>query len=412
MKKSVLVGLMLLTSICLFAGTQNNYDLKIKVRVANVRSEPDLNAQVIGQVKMGDLFEALNKIGSFIEITITDKTGTAVTGYIHSGVVEVISGEETKEETKRAVHEEQEPVPAVKENVPLRDNPKEAAPAVEPSVPQNSNVRLGIRLTGGLAYLVGGDAYSNRKSYDAYWRDRAQQPGSGTSIEGGTESINWGMNWEGDVVYYLNPRLGIGIGTGFIRASEEKGQSRIVIRWPGEMRTVDRGNMFSAVPIKLGVFYSLLQGRKFNLFLNAGVGYYLARWEESEDYIAESQGNSFWKKLETKMHAGGIGFHGGLGLEYRLSRNIALVMEGFGRYARFGGFEGEYTEKYSGGTDVTEKGKLYYYEWSNNNKDYSWIELLDRDPSQINFSSPIKNARDAIIDFSGFSLRAGIKISL
>jgi len=37
---------------------------------------------------------------------------------------------------------------------------------------------------------------------------------------------------------------------------------------------------------------------------------------------------------------------------------------------------------------------------------------LDRDPSQINFSSPIKNARDAVIDFSGFSLRAGIKIYL
>ena len=63
---------------------------------------------------MGELFEALNKIESFFEITITDNTGNAVTGYIHSGVVEVITGEEAEEETEPAVREEREPIPAWK----------------------------------------------------------------------------------------------------------------------------------------------------------------------------------------------------------------------------------------------------------------------------------------------------------
>jgi hypothetical protein len=231
-------------------------------------------------------------------------------------------------------------------------------------------------------------------------------------MEGGTKSINWGMNWEADAVYDLNPRLGIGIGIGFIQVSKDKDQSRIISRWPGEIRTDDRGNTFRAIPIKLGVFYNLLHGSKINLFLNGGVGYYLATWKESEDYNSQSDGTSWLGQYETTMHSGGFGFHGGLSLEYRLFRNVALVVEGFGRYARFSEFSGEYTEKKSNGVDVKDEGKLYYYEWSYNNKDYPWIELLDRDPSEINFSSPIKNARKAVIDFSGFSFRVGIHIFL
>ena len=184
------------------------------------------------------------------------------------------------------------------------------------------------------------------------------------------------------------------------------------IRWPGEKRTISRGDSFSAVPIRLGIFYNVLQSRNLNFFLHGGVGYYLADWKELEDYESESQDSSFWKKYETTVHSGGLGFHGGLGLEYRLLGNVSLVLEGSGRYARISGFEGEYNEKSSWGTDTTDEGTLYYYEWEYNQKSYPWVELLDRDPSQINFSSPIYNARKAVIDFSGYSLQAGIKISL
>ncbi len=127
MKKIALMGLVLLTSICLFAGTQDTYVLKVKVQVANVRSEPDLNAPVIGQVKMGELFEATNRIESFFEITITDKAGNTVTGYIHSGVVNVISGGEPTEETKPAVRQERKPVAEEQSQVPTYvgdDRPK------------------------------------------------------------------------------------------------------------------------------------------------------------------------------------------------------------------------------------------------------------------------------------------------
>lgn len=364
--------------------------------MANVRFMPDQGSRIVGTASAGKILESSERIGDWFKVSLPPgQDGIKITGYIHIKMVEV-QGEAHR----------------ISKNMPIQKTQPKSAPLHETAPLQTSNSRLAFKLTGGLAHLLGGDASANRTAYSAYWRDRAQQQGSGVEIEGGTQSIHSGMNFDADVIYYLSSRLGVGIGVSYILANKGKDQSRMVIRWPGEMRTDSRGDKFSAVPIKLGVFFSLLQSHKLNLFLNAGAGYYLANWKESEDYESESQGASYWKKYETKMHSGGIGFHGGLGLEYRLFKNLFFVVEAFGRYARISGFEGEYNEKSSEGVDVTDKGKLYYYEWKDNQKSYPWIELLDRDPSEINFSSPIYNARDAVIDFSGFSLRAGIKISL
>ena len=77
--------------------------LKVKVQTANVRSEPDMSSAAIAQVKFGTLFESSNKVGDFYEISITDKDGKTVYGFIHASVVEVLGGEEekvTKEEEK------------------------------------------------------------------------------------------------------------------------------------------------------------------------------------------------------------------------------------------------------------------------------------------------------------------------
>ncbi|MDW7761596.1 MAG: SH3 domain-containing protein [Acidobacteriota bacterium] len=377
--------------------------LRVKVTTANIRLDPDLESRIIGKVHAGTILESDERIGDWFKVAFQPgQDETSIIGHIHVSTIEILAG------------------PAdIAEVVPIEAVSEEAAPVMEPAVPsaetsapQGPGRRIAVRFTGGLGYLDGGDTSANRTSYSAYMRDRERQPGSGISVEGETESIHTGTNWEAEVVYELNSRLDIGFGVGYIHAGKDKGQSRIVSQWSGRVVTVDRGTSLSAVPVKLGVFYSLLKGGRFHVVVNAGAAYYLATWQESMDFLSEAPGSSYWAKYVTKTHGGGIGFHGGLGLEYRLSRNMALVVDGIGRYARFGGFEGEYSEKNSSGADVTMPGKLYYYEWSFDNNTYPWLELFDRDPNQINFSDPVKNIRDAVLDFSGFSLRVGIKISL
>ncbi len=66
--------------------------IKVKVQSANVRSEPDMNAAVVRQVKLGTLLESRQKVGDWFEVTITDERGTSMSGFINATVVDIVGG--------------------------------------------------------------------------------------------------------------------------------------------------------------------------------------------------------------------------------------------------------------------------------------------------------------------------------
>jgi len=66
--------------------------IKVKVQVANVRSEPDIGAEIVKQVKLGTLLEAAGKVGRWFEVAIIDAKGESVTAFVHESVVDVVSG--------------------------------------------------------------------------------------------------------------------------------------------------------------------------------------------------------------------------------------------------------------------------------------------------------------------------------
>jgi len=110
--------------------------LKVRVLVANVRSEPDPASPVIARVKFDTRLESTRKIGDFYEISITDSQGKIVTGYIHSAVVEVV------------------------ESKAVETLPKEEVP--KPPVPRERSAKMGPGIFGGFAKLSdygGGAAY-------------------------------------------------------------------------------------------------------------------------------------------------------------------------------------------------------------------------------------------------------------
>ena len=111
--------------------------LRVKVQTANVRSEPDMLSGAVAQLKLGTLLESSNKVGDFYEISITDKTGKPVTGFIHVSVVEVLgTGEEKVIEPKSK--------PVVK--------PKR----VEPAYAESKKMSLGLFVGGASTSEYGG----------------------------------------------------------------------------------------------------------------------------------------------------------------------------------------------------------------------------------------------------------------
>jgi hypothetical protein len=258
--------------------------------------------------------------------------------------------------------------------------------------------KFSLKLSGGMNYLAVGDPNASLKGLADFLKDQASQ--GGEIPEGEFKEIHFVLNWEGDVVVYLTPRFGISFGSGYILGKKGKDVNKIIIG-----QTFTDEVKVSAIPVKLGVYYSLPLSSQARFFLNGGVGYYFAKW--SEAYRNEWSGGFF--SSDQKAKASGIGFYGGVGFELNLVSHIAFVLEGQGRYAKIGGFKGDEEFKaFVPGWNSSTKGKLYYFEylpWTY--KWYPMIHIFEEEPS----GDGIRNVREAKVDFSGFTFRAGIKIN-
>ena len=124
------------------------------------------------------------------------------------------------------------------------------------------------------------------------------------------------------------------------------------------------------------------------------MGYYLAKADI--DYV-------LWFltsiRAEYRTTGGGLGFHGGLGLEFTLSPMIGIIAELKGRYASFSNFEGSVDAIFPSlpGLNDSINGKLYAYDASGN----TYVDLNTSIPG---------GDRAAKVDFSGFSFVVGLII--
>jgi Outer membrane protein beta-barrel domain len=110
MNKAIWIWAMILLVVAVGWTAEKTVVLKVKVQLANVRSEPDVLAGVISQVKLGTLLESAGKVDSFYEVTVTDKDGKSVFGFIHASVVDVIAGAEEREKEPAIPVQRTEPV--------------------------------------------------------------------------------------------------------------------------------------------------------------------------------------------------------------------------------------------------------------------------------------------------------------
>jgi hypothetical protein len=138
MKKNIIF--MLLAAVMMLGGSllaKENTILKVKVRSANVRSEPDIEAPVVAKVAAGTLLEASSQEGAWYEVTVKNQAGKKVTGYIRDSVVEVI-GSGHEEEEAEAAEVKRERRAAVRRRVPQPRRTEEFAGG-------------GVKLMGGLS---------------------------------------------------------------------------------------------------------------------------------------------------------------------------------------------------------------------------------------------------------------------
>jgi len=255
--------------------------------------------------------------------------------------------------------------------------------------------KIELRLLGGMNYLSGGDINTGIEGYNDYWLMFFDF----TTVDE-AKPVHLGCNFGGDIIFYLTPRIGIGLGASYIQGAKTS-KLNVTSGW-GEEGTITNRPKARAIPIELGLFFNLPLNELMSVIFNVGGGLYFAKY--SYNYHIEV--NGFWSQANHETSANGLGFHGGIGLEFNISSNVAFVLEGLGRYAKIGGFEGERTYSEKGGYSLKEEGILYYLELGDEKKTYPWVFVLEERPSEEDYG----NVREAKVDFSGFSLRIGIAI--
>jgi len=275
--------------------------------------------------------------------------------------------------------------------------------------------RFGIKMSSGFSYLIVGDINTFLEDGNEKHIDRAQYFNGVKNGE--LKKIRFGFDSEVELTFDIVSRLRIGLGTGYVYGRRESSCGHEVSP-PGFFDvdfTFSPRISISAVPIKLGVYYVLPFSSKAKLFINGGIGYYFAKtnfyWKQREVWTEDGSPIVDIREMtEWDLSSKGSGYHGGIGFEYNFTRNLTLVIEAQGRYARIKKLKGDeiYVGTFYG--EQNYYGAIYYYEKKDliTDKYYSRLGFYKEKPDNPDY----RNIRNAELDLSGFFLRIGIRIRL
>lgn len=285
MKKALLVFAALFV-LCALAVASDVVLIKVKVQLANVRSEPNLNAPVVTQLKNGTLLEASSKKNDFYEIAIADETGKISTGYIHANTVEVVPPEpqEQAQEQPKAVEPQAAPEQPVAEKA-AEKTPEPGWKEISEEGESNAYAppRIGVGLMAGYALPSG---------------------------------YGGGFAFGGSFYFGFSSNFGVEIaGLRFQSSVDEPAED--------DRETALSEGKLTIMPVQLSLVARFPLSPRLTPYVLAGGGYFLNKYalDPSVNAAWETVGFAIDEKLDNS-----VGFHFGAGLDFFLSPKLAASL--------------------------------------------------------------------------------------
>ncbi len=307
--------------------------------------------------------------------------------------------------------------------------------------PIYSQSKFSLKLMGGFSTMGGGDLNDAITESHRLYSDYTKEEFIGSFD---LDEFRWITDFKGELILHLTSNIGIGIGTEYL-SKTNKGTAKLDYSYEETYlyRTYyyeyklndDISWSIKAIPILLNLYYFVPIGSRAVISINVGGAYYFGSLEykdgydysrdysfESATYLDSSDTYSYNGTIEEKTKSGALGFQGGLGLEFYITSNIALVAEISGRVVNFKDWTGDFTNDWSSeethwvetaGTDTDsdsgkdiETGKFWCYSFNNYDTDNSYKTIGVREDWQDT------SGREAEIDLNGFQFRIGISIRI
>jgi hypothetical protein len=322
-------------------------------------------------------------------VKIEPDEGGNASGYVHESLV--LSLEEIPK-TDRKI-QATEPVVKQADERPRRT---EAAVRETPAAPSGEGAASAwsFTISAGGNYAVGGDLNKGAQGRADYLGAQLTDA-SETTVAPAHMSFMFG----GEAAIPLSSWLQIAFGADYYSSSKNSLVSYI----PSETTpTFAAKPQFQAIPISFAL--KIYPSESF--YLKLGVAFFIANC----GYYYRYESDPYWQEWKGDAKAQGFGYFGGLGYDWAVSGNISLIFEALGQYAPLTGFRGTGTLQDSTMHDpLSEDGKLYAYDAALKGRSAVPLIIIR---SQRLTDAYVENVREATIDFSGMSLRLGVKIKL
>lgn len=382
MRKRILILLPLLFLLGMTTHAQEVIlKLKVVTEQANIRLKPDIGSIIIQQVPKGTILESSGKEGDWYRIHIETEEPESSLGYVHQSLVIEISPPRTKEKEPEEVEEEPKEEPTK-----IRVFP----PMPPPSLPARH--QLDLFLSGGIDFVNGGDLNTGAQGLADFTKDSLALEGKAK-----INPVRLSYIFGADLSFPLLNHFSLGLGADYFLGEEE---SRVDFQLNSSTthRFITRPKI-QALPLRIFLSFQPISF----FYLKTGVEYYFAECV----YLYRYEREEGWQEWQGESKAQDFGFLGGFGLEWKVLSPLSFFLEAVGRYARIIGFEGKNTYRDSDGSVTTEEGKLYFYQGKGaGEKTYPLLFVRKNKPEGFDVSE----AKEAIVDFSGISLKVGIKI--
>lgn len=258
-----------------------------------------------------------------------------------------------------------------------------------------------FRLSGGAGWFSGGD-------FNAYldWANSK----TGPAVNRSYNPVHGGLDAGIEVVHWISPAWGIGLGADFLRVARPNNQ--IVYDYGDTSSHYIHDTIARCGPVHLNLHYLINAGHRLGCDLRAGLAYIWADWSDQYTYQVMTSSNipTYTYRQEDKASASGFGFHLGAMLSWKITGFFSTVGEILFRWSPIHGFSGTktYPDQGSDGENAIE-GRLYYYEYYyNTNK--TWLKAFGVGARPV--GEAVRDVGEAVVDFSGVSLRLGFAIHL
>ncbi len=384
--------------------------LKVVTEQANIRLKPSIGSIIIKQAPEGTILESNGQEGEWFLIQLTPAELERVSGYVHESMVIIIEGppkeqeepeiiEETEIVEEQAIIREQEETEKPEEEEKIEETPLQEPVITPPSQPvvtpppssKPPKFLFDLVFSGGGNYISGGDLNDGAQGFADYRSNILA-----VQAQGQAKPVHLSYILGGELTLALSSHFSLGIGVDYFLGERES-----LVEFPDDpsSETLTTRPKIQAVPLRLAISYYPFP----NFYAKVGIEYYLAKCA----YYYRSERIGEWEEWRGEATAQDFGILAGLGFEFELTSSFDFIIEATVRYARISGFKGRGTVKYSAGTDHIEEGTLYFYRVQTaGDESYSNLFIREDKPTEAYVFDP----REAVINFSGLSLKTGFRI--